>query len=283
MANTATKAVRAALKSRAARAAIAAVATMAEKAAHAAARKTVKGAARQVKRVVDSRRAAAKSAAAQTAAVQASLAATTAATFARSSAPAWTAPVLALGTTQVPNALLANHAELGLDAKDFVLLLHLWRRWDTRDGTAHCSVEQLARDSGIKRGGVQRRLKRLQTAGLLEKRPSQTADGEKVRRYGFQGLVQRTAAAVAPRKSAADSPAKPSPRAVTNQEKKARTRRKPPQLQARTPSKRTTAATPGSRKRATVSKLPSTTKRSGGSRSAGVRKTRRAPSAGVKR
>ena len=206
-----------------------------------------------------------------------------AATIARSSGPAWTAPVLALGTTSIPNALLANHAELGLDAKDFVLLLHLWRRWDTRDGTAHCSVEQLARDSGIKRGGVKRRLKRIQTAGLLEKRPSQTADGEKVRRYGFQGLVQRTAAAVAPHKSAADSPAKTSPRAVTNQGKKAQTRRKPPQLKARTPGKRTTAAKPASRKRATVSKSPSTTKRSGGSRSAGVRKPRRAPTAGVKR
>lgn len=203
MANTPSKAVRTAPKSRAGMVAPTKAASTAKKAANATARGTVKGAPRQVRRVVDPRKASARSTVRRPAMTQPGMSRSTQRST-RAAGPAWTTPVLALGSTQVPNALLAHHLALGLDAKDVALLLHLWRRWDTRDGSARCSVEQLARESGIKRGGVKRRLGRMQAAGLLQKRPAQTADDEKVRRYAFGGLVQRTVASVTPAARAVD-------------------------------------------------------------------------------
>lgn len=103
----------------------------------------------------------------------------------------WTKPLIDAGWICMPSVIIERQAALGLDAIDINILMHLAMYWWTEDGKPHPSKATIAAAMGIEPRSVQRRMARLEAAGLIlreERRGGPT--GSLTNRYHFDGLIR---------------------------------------------------------------------------------------------
>ena len=95
------------------------------------------------------------------------------------------------GFQAFPNLLLTQQQTLGLSNTDLVVLLHLNRRWWTRDEDPFPRPARIATQMGIHRRSVERCLKRLEEKGLIKRPgPRQTASGRIVWPISIRPLAE---------------------------------------------------------------------------------------------
>ena len=98
------------------------------------------------------------------------------------------------GFVVIPNVLLRKQAELKLDCDDLAVLANLFASWWKEDEFPFPRTSTLAYRTGLSTRTVQRRVKRLETLGLLQRIVTKTRIGEEVRtvtRYDLGGIVTK--------------------------------------------------------------------------------------------
>jgi len=103
----------------------------------------------------------------------------------------WGPLLISSGYCTVPNIIIQQHRELGLDADDLDILLQLCCFWWTPGEWPHPSLAELAKATGLHVRNVQRRLKKMQGGGFVEikKRPSRHGDWDS-NVYDLSGLIK---------------------------------------------------------------------------------------------
>jgi predicted transcriptional regulator len=102
----------------------------------------------------------------------------------------WSKVLMDAGWTVVPNVLLVRQRALGLDATDINILLHLMQHWWRKDDKPHPSKKTIATAMNIHPRTVQRRIARLEKAGLIA-RQVRRVDGRAslTNIYHLDGLI----------------------------------------------------------------------------------------------
>ena len=104
----------------------------------------------------------------------------------------WTKPLLAAGWTLIPSVILERQRAFGLDAVDLNILLQLARYWWFSDNPPHPSKQAIAECMNVSKSTVQRRIARLEAAGLIQREPRYGAPGggQQTNAYHFDGLIK---------------------------------------------------------------------------------------------
>lgn len=101
------------------------------------------------------------------------------------------------GFVVVPWVLMRRQKELGLDAVELVVLLHLVASWWDPNSAPYPSTNTIAERMDVSMRTVQRCLKALQDKGLLTKQPALASDAvTSVTRYDLTPLAARLAGIV---------------------------------------------------------------------------------------
>ncbi|HEY1189423.1 MAG TPA: helix-turn-helix domain-containing protein [Gemmata sp.] len=81
----------------------------------------------------------------------------------------WGKPVLSAGFTILPSTLLLKQKQLGLDAVDVNILLHLLVTWWKKDQLPHLSKKTIAARMGIDPSTVQRHVRKMEKLKLVKR------------------------------------------------------------------------------------------------------------------
>jgi hypothetical protein len=98
---------------------------------------------------------------------------------------------LVAGWTAIPNAVIQNQRELGLDPVDFSLLVVLASYWWQEDRPARPGKTRLASTLGVSTTTIRRRIRRLEKRGFIERvyRPGPRGRND-TNLYLLDGLVK---------------------------------------------------------------------------------------------
>ena len=103
----------------------------------------------------------------------------------------WTPTLMKTGWTVLPSIILESQQALGLDATDVNIILHLARHWWSSDNLPFPSKRTIAVCMGVHPSTVQRRIRAMEVAGLLERverrNPTQ---GQQSNCYDLSGLIE---------------------------------------------------------------------------------------------
>lgn len=104
----------------------------------------------------------------------------------------WTKPLLAAGWTLIPSVILERQRALGLDPIDLNILLQLARYWWYSDNPPRPSKKAIAECLNVSTSTIQRRIARLEAAGLIsrEARFGAAGGGQQTNAYHFDGLIR---------------------------------------------------------------------------------------------
>jgi predicted transcriptional regulator len=103
----------------------------------------------------------------------------------------WTKPLVEAGWTFFPSVIVENQRQLGLDAIDINIILHLASKWWKAEGKPHPSKGTIALAMNVDPRTIQRRIAKMEGAGFVrreERRESKT--GSKTNVYHLDGLIE---------------------------------------------------------------------------------------------
>lgn len=103
----------------------------------------------------------------------------------------WGKDVIKAGYTVIPNVLLEHQHQIGLDATDLAILAQIVRFWWYEDNLPHPGKVRLATHLGVHSRTVQRRIARMERAGLLERIERHTKGAQRSNFYRLTGLIER--------------------------------------------------------------------------------------------
>ena len=109
---------------------------------------------------------------------------------ARRSEAKWTKPLMEAGFTIIPSIIFERQRALGLDAVDVNVLMQLFVRWWTADNPPYHSLKDIAYRMEVSVSTIQRSLRRMKDAGLIEIRPRFDDRGQTSNSYHFDGLIK---------------------------------------------------------------------------------------------
>lgn len=102
----------------------------------------------------------------------------------------WSPDLWGSGWIGIPNIIIEKQLELGLDATDVNVLLHLLRYWWHRDNLPHPSKKTIAQCMGVDPSTVRRHVAKMEKRGLLQRvERKDEARGQKTNYYDFSGLI----------------------------------------------------------------------------------------------
>jgi DNA-binding MarR family transcriptional regulator len=102
----------------------------------------------------------------------------------------WSPDLWGAGWIGIPNIIIEKQLELGLDATDVNVLLHLLRYWWHRDNLPHPSKKTIAQCMGVNPSTVRRHVAKMEKRGLLQRvGRMDEARGQKTNYYDFSGLI----------------------------------------------------------------------------------------------
>jgi hypothetical protein len=102
----------------------------------------------------------------------------------------WSPDLWGAGWIGIPNIIIEKQLELGLDATDVNVLLHLLRYWWHRDNLPHPSKKTIAQCMGVNPSTVRRHVAKMEKRGLLQRvERMDEARGQKTNYYDFSGLI----------------------------------------------------------------------------------------------
>ncbi|AZS19182.1 helix-turn-helix domain-containing protein [Caulobacter sp. FWC26] len=103
----------------------------------------------------------------------------------------WSKPLMDAGWTVFPSVIIENQRQLGLDAMDVNILLHLASKWWNADGKPYPSKGTIALAMNVDPRTVQRRIAALEAAGLIRREERrETPTGSKTNVYHLDGLIE---------------------------------------------------------------------------------------------
>lgn len=91
----------------------------------------------------------------------------------------------------VPNILIQAHRELHLDPLDVLIVLNLNLHWWEAKNLPYPKPSMIAERIGVTSRTVERRIKKLEKAGLIERLPAELLGRRSVKRFRLAGLVQQ--------------------------------------------------------------------------------------------
>lgn len=104
----------------------------------------------------------------------------------------WSPELWGAGWIGIPNIIVEKQRELGLDATDVNILLHLIRYWWHRDNLPHPGKRTIADCMGVNPSTVRRHVAKMEKAGLLQRvTRMEEGRGQKTNYYDFSGLIAR--------------------------------------------------------------------------------------------
>ncbi len=98
---------------------------------------------------------------------------------------------LQAGFQVVPNILIQAHRELNLDPVDVLVLLNLNMHWWEAANLPYPKITTIADRIGVGKRTIERRIHKMQKAGLIERLPAETLGGGVVNRFRLTGLVEQ--------------------------------------------------------------------------------------------
>lgn len=103
----------------------------------------------------------------------------------------WGKPAVENGWTLLPNILLERQAVLGINATEINVLLHILKHWWQADNLPFPEMNTIAQAMGVSRSTVQRSIRRMEGAGLIQRIARKAANGGNTsNKYDFSGLVK---------------------------------------------------------------------------------------------
>lgn len=91
----------------------------------------------------------------------------------------------------VPDMLIRNQQNLGLDATDIVVLLNILMYWWTKDNLPRPKLAVIARRMGVSKRTVERRVEKMEGLELLKRLPARKdKDPPGTKRFDVNGLVK---------------------------------------------------------------------------------------------
>jgi DNA-binding transcriptional ArsR family regulator len=105
----------------------------------------------------------------------------------------WSKTLWDTGWAAIPVVILQYQRELKLDATDVNIILHLIRHWWTAERLPYPSKAEIARCMGIHPSTVQRHIRKLERAGLIERgeRFDTKHGGQSMNEYDLRGLINK--------------------------------------------------------------------------------------------
>jgi hypothetical protein len=102
----------------------------------------------------------------------------------------WTSTLMDAGWTVMPSIILDKQDALGLDAIDMNILLQLSKYWWYSDNPPRPSKGTIARLMNIDPSTVRRRIKRMESEGLIQREARyRNSGGQEPNFYLFNGLI----------------------------------------------------------------------------------------------
>lgn len=102
----------------------------------------------------------------------------------------WTPLLMDAGWTAIPSLLIERQEDLGLDAVDMNIIIHLASYWWRADNLPHPSVERIAAAVGVTGRTVQKRIARMERRRLVKRiQRRHTRFGSNTNLYSFDGLI----------------------------------------------------------------------------------------------
>jgi len=103
----------------------------------------------------------------------------------------WGKTVISTGYTVLPTIVLRYQRRLKLKPLELNILLHLLSYWWRKDNLPHPGKSSLAAAVGVVPSTVRRCLKRLESAGYIQRIPRHTnRHGSRTNEYDFSGLIK---------------------------------------------------------------------------------------------
>ncbi len=103
----------------------------------------------------------------------------------------WTPTLLAAGWTLLPSVILERQGDLGLDAVDVNIILHLARHWWYSENPPRPSKRRIADCMKVDPSTVRRHLARLERRGLISRVPRfDPIRGQQSNTYDMSGLIK---------------------------------------------------------------------------------------------
>ncbi len=125
----------------------------------------------------------------------------------------WGPRLMEFGWILVPLVIFERQRELGLDAGDVNILLHLFMNWAQDNGPPVLSKRAMAQKMGVDVSTVRRRLASLERRGLITREARfDPLTGQGANRYHLDGLVRAASLYAGVRKGAREGPKRPSPK-----------------------------------------------------------------------
>nr|WP_295111030.1 helix-turn-helix domain-containing protein [uncultured Caulobacter sp.] len=102
----------------------------------------------------------------------------------------WSKPLIEAGYTVFPTVIIENQRQLGLDAVDVNILMHLASKWWKAEGKPYPSKGTIAQAMNLDPRTVQRRIAALEKAGYVHREERrETPTGSKTNVYHLDGLI----------------------------------------------------------------------------------------------
>jgi DNA-binding transcriptional ArsR family regulator len=107
----------------------------------------------------------------------------------------WSKALWTPGWAAIPVIILKYQRELKLDPTDINIILHLVRHWWTAERLPYPSKAEMASCMGVSSSTIQRHIRRLEKAGLIERivRHDSKHGGQSMNQYKLQGLINKAA------------------------------------------------------------------------------------------
>lgn len=103
----------------------------------------------------------------------------------------WGKPTVENGWTLLPNILLERQAVLGITPTEMNVLLHILKHWWQADSLPFPEMNTIAKAMDVSRSTVQRSIRRMEGAGLIQRIARKSANGGNTsNKYDFSGLVK---------------------------------------------------------------------------------------------
>jgi len=105
----------------------------------------------------------------------------------------WSKVLWTPGWSALPVIILKYQRHLGLDAVDVNIILHLVRHWWTAERLPYPSKEEIATCMDVSESTVQRHVRKLERAGLIERivRYDTKHGGQTSNQYDLKGLIEK--------------------------------------------------------------------------------------------
>lgn len=103
----------------------------------------------------------------------------------------WGKELMGAGWTAVPNIIIKRQRQLGIEALDLNIILHLMSYWWKAGELPFPSKKTLAEAMNVNESTIRRRIASLEKGGLL-KRIERRVEGDrsKTNQYDFSGLIE---------------------------------------------------------------------------------------------